>query len=87
MLIQIISGVEFFHLQSSASREGWVTIDLMIFDAPSLYRSYIKRPGQIVQDLLMPKQWHHLCVAINGISKLFTIVLVSKKGTDVCLIK
>ena len=75
MSIQTIRGVEFFNLESVQGE--WVAIYLKIFDTPAFYISFIKRPGQVIQDLLMPKQWHHLCVAINGISKLLTTVLVS----------
>ena len=74
----IVRGQKFFRLKSS--KEGRVALYLEIFESSSQYylKSYLKRPGQVVQDLLMPRQWHHLCVAINGTSGVMTQILVRK---------
>ena len=57
----------------------WVGIRLYIFDHPSPYITYVKRPGQVTQDLLMAQKWHHFCVTINGTTNTMVQILVRRK--------
>ena len=52
-------------------------IRLWIFQN-TMYTFMMKRPDEKdVSNLVVPKKWHHLCVALNGTSLVVTGVVVS----------
>ena len=54
-------------------------IRLYIFQN-TFYTFMMKRPDEKdVSNLVVPKKWHHLCVALNGTSLMVTGVVASSK--------
>ena len=68
-------GNTFFYLKSTTDNK--ISNGLFIFENALKYHNYFRRPGQVVHDILVPRQWHHLCVAINGSKTIMNIIVSS----------
>ena len=54
-------------------KQGWPLVKLSIFQSPDqIFLYMLRRSDDIIRDpmdaIVMPKKWHHWCVAVDGSS-------------------
>ena len=68
---------------ANLNQHGWPLVKLYTFLSPDKEFLYmLRRSDDKIRDpmdaIIMPKKWHHLCVAINGASNMV-------QGVAVCI--
>ena len=73
-----LRGVKFFSVKSTLN--GWWYVKMWLLKPPAPgYIQYLKKPDVVhnaKDGIVVPRQWHHLCVSVNGLSKQVEKVLV-----------
>ena len=68
---------------ANLNQHGWPLVKLDTFQSPDKEFLYmLRRSDDTIRDpmdaIVMPKKWHHLCVAIDGASKMVHGVVVRR---------
>ena len=66
---------------ANLNQHGWPLVKLYTFESPNKEFLYmLRRSDDKIRDpmdaIVMPKKWHHLCIAIDGASNMVTGVAV-----------